>query len=352
MTWPPTTVWWETIANAVVHRVRLTVIALVATVLLGGLAFIEMSATTTAIEHTRELRTAGSHVYSVRSVDPQTRLALDAAACHSLLTLPQVIAAGGVIDDGYTSLDAAPGTPLRHIAVTGSAIRVFDPDAPPALPGGGWLAASAGHQIGVPDGAVVTLDDAPTHLAWANPDRRHPNGASLLVAPSASPRVDECWFEVHPGADSHAVEVAATLHPDAVAVIAPLLPRSEFTIDPLTTFSQRPSRWLWAAVGAALGLGIVAVHWFTRSETALYRLLGLRRSNLVAMHTVTAGVITATAALTGVVAAALLIGTPDTAAALVGMRASLAAAFTALCTTVIGSLAIASGSVTRQLKDR
>jgi hypothetical protein len=310
----PRTVTDEAWRNLRASPVRATTSAVLAFLLgVGVLAW--SGAETHDIERTwHAQRVAGAFVWEVRASWTD---GLSATRCDGLRAVRGVVSAGGVMESSMSRPATAPGTRVpRHVVTPGLPVLIW-PDEPGAvtasLSAGRGLAEELGWSAGslvvlLPDPPVVPVTDtSPLHLDHAAVVSARLDGFDAAVVETAVPsgRVDTCLVEASPGADQHLGPVLHDWFDEDDGAVAVRFHRAgDLERDPDVELRRRTAQWGPLLGGGVLsGLGMVT-WWARRSDLAVYRMLGLRRAQVLRMVLVE---VTATVVLPAQLGATLVV---------------------------------------------
>lgn len=258
-------------------------------------------------------RLAGAFVWEVRA---QWTEGLSAERCDALRGVDGVLAAGGLLGSSARHAVTAPGERVAYYLVT------------PGLPSVVWP-----DDAGVTSASVVAGRDVGSELGWVpgvNVQLRHvdPAGAStsvgshqvdgvavaaarvdgfdrsLVVASAPTGRVDSCLVEAAPGADAALGHLLRGWFEPADAAVALRLHRSgALERDPVAELRARTSRWGPLLAGGVLSGSAAVTWWARRAEVAVYRMLGMRRGQVLRMVLVETSVMVLLPAQVGATAA-------------------------------------------------
>jgi hypothetical protein len=334
---------------------------LLAAVVLGGLAALELRDVDRADSFQRDFALAGGQVAVVVSEDGAASLSME--RCHALQHLPGVIAAGAAGEPDLATFVSAPGVLFQQVPVTAGMLRVWDPGATvPAesLAGAVVVGGSFATEIGVSAGMYLAPrgGEAARVAAVIDPSRRNPTVSRWVfdvVAPAGG--AQQCWVEFTPAAyaGGSAALAAWFATGDSEPVIRPYIRADEFTRDPAADYQGRPQRHGWIAIGALLALVAWLMTWFRRADFGLYLALGTRRSALLVISAVESWLVIAAGCALGwlyaVAGAVAFHAGPTGEAATVALRTAGLAALLAIVLSPLG-LALVRGNILSLLKDR
>lgn len=351
----------EGVANIGAERWRGVVLIVIGAVILTSLVALEIGQRREAVEAEHRLTKAGQYVYIARAAVQDT--SLDAKRCVALGANPAVVASGGFVAGGdkATILAKAPGWRLSLRAVTGAMPQLMTGDGPGEPVRGVAALSSQAEALGLVSGSRVVLDasDGAIALSLLEVTDRIPDpGAWLIHAVAPQGGLDQCWAEFQPGSAGVAASVMRTwlsTGPGDV-VVTPLLPPDQLRIAPITRYETRASRYAGPAAGAVLGAVHSLVLWFRRSEVALYRSVGLRRTSTAAIYAMVGSTLIAVSTVIGLLFGAAATGVTGPPISFPEFqRASLTALVAALMATLLMNaavLAISSGSISDYIRDR
>lgn len=229
---------------------------------------------------------AGASTLEVVARDGQP---LDALRCHSLMRVDGVIAAGGVMSAESVRMAIEPEADVRLLTTTPG----FPVASWPELQSAGPLSVVAASDLarsGLRAGDTVSvsspsrpatllhLDAVPQHLSTLGVDRM------LLITDAPEGVVSSCLVLAEPAS---AAPLAALLSDyfDAPAHATPRFLPSALHLHPDQMLHARLSQYGWLIASALCGIALVGGWLARRAEFALYRLLGLPESALLAMFT-------------------------------------------------------------------
>lgn len=281
-------------------RVGLLVGAMVTGVAL--VTYAEVAAVQEVTDLQRALEHAGLGVYVASADEPP-----DGWACTALADNGAVVSAGGASSKDSVILATAPGSSYRVVEANAATVEIwvhefFEPhsslDQPALYPG-----ARTAEELGLGTGGIVSTD-AGTYLipGVLDTEDRNPTISRTFVAiMSPTPTVDECWVSFVrgvPETDARGL-IASALSPSNGLAVRPVIAVDEFTRNPMTEFSNRPERNLWLPTGAAVTLLFWMTWWFRRTETGLYRALGMNGGAALLMSQTEVIVIVIVSAVSG-----------------------------------------------------
>ncbi len=279
-------------------------------ILLGAIFGLEAQATASALTQADRLEAAGRYVYRVRPAGPMSEPLLPRYSCDALVRFDQITAAGGLIDLGSVDLATAPRTPLRAFEASGSFAAILDESLNTVPPTQALIARGAAGMTGYVKGDLTLADGWQISSRMFNPGQRHPSSDLMVLFPTSAPFVQECWFMVRPGTgQATARSVALLLETDAgLPVVGSILQESPTSVDPLTSYSERPSRFAWLMGGIIGGLLLALVTLRDREQIALARVLGASYLQSVAMGLVQLLVLNLWALISSVLGTTLIAG--------------------------------------------
>lgn len=274
----------EIAANIASRKLR-TLLSLTIAALFGGVVAVAAVTTGTAADIEREQREfLGEFVVAVVAQDGAP---LDAVRCDAVAGLPGVKGAGGIM------------TRSPRISVDGS--RVDTATVTPKFVTVAWPSKQTDSPLDVIAGRAVTqrmyLYDH-VRLEWADAgdvsslrvDRaatersRIPemDGALALAAPPAG-TVERCLVDIDPQWYQAVRAVLTTWDMGAPSIQGPLWVASDTDVDPDSGLKRHRVTALWAAVVIIVGGWRAFDVRLRRTDFGLYRVLGVRRRQVVAM---------------------------------------------------------------------
>lgn len=300
----------------------------------------------------------GSRVLVVGSRTPNAEPLLYGPRCDRLGSLPHARAAAGLTIATSLEVTSAPGTPLLHVRGTAAAPEVLDPTLSPFAPGYHYISWDAAEAQGVVVPGTInaarpgTAETTNGPVAGFDPAHRLSAGAISLLTVEPLTTVSECWLELQPGAEREAAAnvALAALNTETTTFAV----RSVLEVDPspAEVYQSRVTRQLWMLVAGFVSLLGSLVALADRRESALYRTLGAGRLGAVAIGGLESLIVNWWAAALG--AGAWYLGAPDLApeATSRAIWSVVAAVNIGVAASLLARLALTSGSIVDQLKDR
>lgn len=343
----------EGVANAHSSGWRTVALGLGIGVMLGALAWAELSFSSEVKDLAQRFGVAGGYVAIIEGpVD------LDAGRCEELRWHQHVMAAGGWRNGGDVTAAHAPGTPFQRFEVTGGIVEVWNPNDTLNFEGGYLVGRAAATELGLRAGSWVSLDSSPaTSVVVIDPALRNPFAARAFIdLVPASGRVEQCWVELSPEIfDAALIWLPAQFAQDE-GKARRLIDRGQFAIDPVELFAGRPHRWGWVPV-TGVGVAMIALMaLFRRSDTAVYRAYGLSRTGLLVMQEVETSLVVGLSYVVAVAWAglmyALIVGIPGADQILIALQTSATAALSIIALAPVAATLAASGAPAALLKER
>lgn len=272
----------EALTNVVADRWRTTVLAAISALLIGGLALSDYRTTGSLWTETQRRNHEGISV-----VIASSDTGLPAATCHALNARPDVRSAGGFRSRGIATLATAPSIRFPAADITAGMLAIWDPTlthtrTPPATAVGeslrDELAVVPGSFLRLTGGQVLSVD-----AVYAATNRSELQARWLVTLAAPVGRVDECWVEFTPGAQTAGrdiVTAAFTTQSNELNVRS-LIDLGTHARSLADDFADRPSRSLLPIAVIVTTLLACLMTWFRRSELALYRALGTTRLQLL-----------------------------------------------------------------------
>lgn len=328
--------------------------ALAFLVLAAVLAFVVVQAQQ-ALAQEAQRRVGGSLVWTITADDGIT---FPGTACTRLALVPGIAAAGGVTATAPGPFYPYPGSrSVQAVGLTGSAVQVFYPDAPPStatlgadlqslgtVGPGGWLHDADGDRVARLDTTVPAT--VPLGLLTSG---------VTVPAPADAP-LSQCWIRTEPGAVETGHDVLAYTFTGLPATIAPFSPPAADVLGPADQWRAAVALQPWAVGAILLGLVATLATWSRRTELAVYRAFGTTTATLTTLVAVELALVLAPA-----LAAAVLVTTTVLAATnggiaspvlTVALTQAAAAALAGYALAVAFTPLVLRGRVTDQLKDR
>ncbi len=357
MTWRPSALIEEGLANLGASAFRSALLLVVCAAAFGGLAYLELRQGMELTEFARDFREGGAYV-AIASVPGGS---ISGARCESLNGTPGVVAAGAWRSTGQATFRTAPGVLFQAADVTPGILRVWDPGQPLGTGPGLVVGPAMAEELGLRTGLIAAFEaDEPVVVSGVGDfSKRNPQAARWALSPvSPAGSFQECWVEFEPGAFEAGRETLAARFAESSAdpAVRPYRRSDEFTRDPASEWASRPQGWGWIAVpGGLFGFGLVAA-WFRRAEAGLYLAMGTRRAQLALMGAAESWLLIAAAWCLGFsyAAAAQSLRSADPTVEVLRHAAvtSGSAALLALAMLPWAGALVARGSIASLLKDR
>lgn len=279
-------------------------IALILSLVIGLLGWIESVEVDQILVESAEAELAGSNVFIVGPREPVDEPVVSTDVCDSLNQLPQILSAGGLTRTELLVPPVSPGTPFQTYSGSGRIVKVLDPSVSATRLSGAdtvarvWLADEASRQLGYPPNATYSDGANLAEVEVFDPGLRYAVGQTMVLSVGYVPKTDECWFEVAPGqASKPTVTTVQALFkgPPEMEVVPLLSDRRNF----LDLYRERSTRWLWVP-GALFAFLVGALHaLLARGQTALYRTLGAGRFVAACIGLAEFGIVLASSAVVG-----------------------------------------------------
>ncbi|MDR1633684.1 MAG: hypothetical protein LBS27_01910 [Bifidobacteriaceae bacterium] len=292
----------ETLRNLAAAFWRATLTAVAAAVFGIGIVTATVLDTSAIERQYLTERDKGAYVFEARSGNTD---GLDGARCSQFARVDGTLAAGAALSEETVALASAPGQAIRLVRATLGTAQV-------AWPGQADLARSStvvgqdlaekfglavGQEVALANGGTLTVDAIGAGEARIG-------GYSLAIVVAAVPRSGErsasCVIEARPG---HQAAIRQALSgwfdPADKVVVFELFERSAGAEDPATRLRGRVSARIAAGLGAVALVGSCAGWWARRRDVSLYRMLGARSCDLLAMATTECLVVLVLPAMTG-----------------------------------------------------
>jgi len=246
-------------------------------VLVGALAFTELTTTAGVLDFQRTVEAKGGWVGVLSNPDGT----LFARSCDSLAGRSWVVNAGGLRRSGSAELTKAPGTLFQTAIVTSGAPRIWSAQPPrhSDLAEGVVVGEQLAAEVGLSGSSVIAElhDGEVLHVGNViSVENRYPEAARWMLR-IAGPvgRIDECWVEFAPRALEAGLAAASMVFGDVSRIDArPLIRLDEFARDPQAELAQRPLANAWLPIGCALASLFWIITWFRRADIGLYRAVG------------------------------------------------------------------------------
>lgn len=320
-----------------------------------GLGILTIAQASHSLRQQEARVSAGALVWSASGTEEAP---IDGRTCEALNGASGIDAAGGVALTRPPSVHRYKGSPPIVVeAVTPGVLRVWDPrtgrtdvtvgralEATQLLSVGSTLISADGERITV--GSRTPQNLAVSRLA-----------SGLLVPVEPGVALAECWVRFAPGSVEHAEAAMRHVFTGTHARITPFLTPVTGVATPSEQWHAFADSHPWLVAGALASLVALLTTWTRRSEFAVYRTFGTRRSALSLMLLVELVLVVVPATAAAIVLALLggrVIAQVPLGADLVAttVRTMLAAA---LLTIPLGTLAAGlaiRGGLVDQLKDR
>lgn len=249
---------------------RALLLAGLLTIIMGGLAWLDISAARAIVREAEEFQASGASTLVLEAPGQ-----VSGRACEALGGLPNVRAAGSMRTTGRTVADALPlqTVPLADVSPGFIAVLGTTPtDAGVVLP------TTLAETLGARTGDDVWLDGQQVRVAaiYTYPDDgRRPGFSHIALAPApVNGTFDQCWVDVWPSSSQVRGLLAATAegstNPNAEApAIGQLNSRLGAAFDGSARFASRATAWapLAALIGGLL-VGFASIRWRRLELTA------------------------------------------------------------------------------------
>lgn len=357
--WRLMDVFTEAVRNIAASGTRAVMFGAAAALVVGALAYVELTTTADLLAFEDGFVTAGGNVVVATTDD-----GLDAARCAALASQRGVVSSVAVATGPLVEVDQAPGTLFNTASVTVGALDQFvlGSSLSSADTVDRWVVgASAAQELGVGEGMWLGVDGGESRQVGVIIDTevRNPRMQRwiMTVVPAAG-TADECWVEFAPGARAGREEFVATIFADSAdVVVAPWIRLDQFSRNSVAELAARPQADGWLIAGLVLaGISWLAT-WFRRSQIGLYRAVGTGPSTLLIFGAVEYAIPMLVGSVAGVMWAAATWSAitgrfpgADQAAIAVRMASS-----SFLLAAVVGPIlwpALARESIAKQLKER
>lgn len=274
----------EAARNILSGTTRATVLAVLLSVLAGGLTIADLSTVRSIADSARAFRDAGGSVLTFAAADR-----IDGRLCEQLGTVSGVRAAGAVrTAEAGIAPDALPSSTVPVLEVTPGFPRILRPV--PKAGAGVFLSAQVAEALAVEAGESFPSRAGPTTVAgvydYPADGRRSGYGYAALVPVSDTAPFEECWVDVWPASAEVPVLLRLTLLPADGDAEQPVLSQLNTAhgadFDGHERFQERITRYgAPAAAVLAAGLGFVAVR-LRRVQLASALHAGVSRGALAA----------------------------------------------------------------------
>ncbi|MDR2348733.1 MAG: hypothetical protein LBD90_09030 [Bifidobacteriaceae bacterium] len=291
----PQSIVSEALANLASGTTRGALLTLVFSVLVGGLALVDLAVVAGEVEAAASFRGAGASVQTLKVVG-----GIDPARCEALGGAAPIQAAGALRQGESIQPKALPGSELTTWEVTPGLLALLPPIAgvdTGQAAAGLWISADLAETLGVRPGERLNTYQGQATVAavfeWPDDGRLRDLGYSVLAPVVPDGPFTQCWAEVWPSSDAAAslLRLALNTRVDPQQVVQSQLNASlGVDLDVRARIADRVSRRagaIAAAVGAILGLASLRLR---RLEVASALHAGVAKTDLIWQHAVeTAG---------------------------------------------------------------
>jgi hypothetical protein len=258
-------------------------------------------------------RQAGFFAFEARSGSTD---GLDARRCWQFAAVEGVAGAGAVLGEREVTPLSAPNQVIRVVEATPGTADALWPDriegARGSVVAGPWVAErfglEPGRAIAITDGLDLQVDGVATNDSSVG---GFDSAVLIATVPEVGVRSDSCLVRAEPGSRTGVKQaLAGWFDPADKVVVFNGFERGAGAIDPAQRLKTRASSPLALSLGALVCLAITLSWWVRRREVSLYRMLGARRSDILAMVGVEVALIWVAPAAVGA-GAAVVVLSPD-----------------------------------------
>ena len=354
-TWHGLTLTGEALRNLTSRPSRAVAMFLLMLILFTFAGALDLSTAESVKSRVRSLRAQGST--TVRVSAQGEAQGVSAAACNRLNGQVGVVAAGGV---GTTTTMFASSSPGLGFLVADSvgdiASALGAPETAVTRPGL-LVSVDLAGDLGVTAGSNLVVNGRTDSVARVADlgSRDQTMGRIALIPVAPTSMVASCYVQFSDGAFASGLNTISQEFPSTSSLqITTVYPSPSGAAGPAETWSDRTTRFAWAAIGLIAGAAYLMVSKSRRHEYAVYLLSGGERSAVAALCLVEAQFLALPALLVAGVWLAFIARVTD--GALEAFRAGLVPMaetyLVALAAAPIGCIWLLRSNLTTVLKER